>query len=331
MRDGQPIFVTGGAGYVGGHACKALRLAGFLPVTFDDLSTGHAAAVKWGPLVQGDIRDAKQLDAAFRQFRPEAVLHFAARAYVGESVIDPSAYYQTNVLGSLSLLEAMRRHQVDRIVFSSTCATYGVPVRQPISESQRQQPVNPYGHTKLAVERMLADYGKAYGLKAGILRYFNAAGADPDGELGEDHDPEPHLIPNVLAATACGKSVTVHGDDYPTADGTCIRDYIHVSDLARAHVAALGRLLEGGDSFACNLGTGRGSSVRQIIDTVEQVTGRTVAATFGPRRAGDPPALVANTVRARRLLAWTAVDSDLENIIRTAWHWHSRKRASVAA
>lgn len=331
MPDLQPVLVTGGAGYVGSHTCKALRNAGFLPIVYDNLSTGHTAAVKWGPLEQGELIDGGRLDEVIETHRPKAVLHFAALAYVGESVEKPSAYYHTNIGGTLSLLDAMRRHAITPIVFSSTCATYGIPEKLPICEKQPQEPVNPYGHTKLAVERMLRDFEPAYATRSAVLRYFNAAGADPDGEIGEDHQPEPHLIPNVLAAADGGRPLVIHGRDYTTADGTCIRDYVHVTDLATAHVAALNRLLAGSTSFACNLGTEQGASVLQIIKAAEAVTGCTVAHEFGARRPGDPPVLVADTSLARRLLDWRPQHSDLPTIMKTAWHWHRTGYAKDAA
>ncbi|MFD2205739.1 UDP-glucose 4-epimerase GalE [Kiloniella antarctica] len=331
MPDYIPVLVTGGAGYVGSHVCKALKGNGILPITYDDLSTGHKEAVLWGPLVCGDIADRQKLESVIREYAPVAVLHFAARAYIGESMGKPAEYYRTNVAGTLSLLEAMEHTGVKRIVFSSTCATYGIPETQPITEDQIQKPINPYGHTKLTVEQMLQDFESAYSIKSAILRYFNAAGADPECEIGEDHDPEPHLIPNVLSAVSNRSPVVIHGDDYPTPDGTCVRDYVHVSDLASAHVAAVRSLLSGADSFSCNLGTERGVSIREILTTVEEVTGRSVPHQIGPRRPGDPATLVANTARAKELLGWTPCHSDLETIIKTAWSWHRRQQNKCAA
>ena len=322
----QSVLVTGGAGYVGSHTAKALAAAGYQPVTLDNLSRGFAHAVQWGPLERGDILDRGFLDAVMTRWRPQAVLHFAALAYVGESVGDPARYYRNNVVGSLTLLEAMRDHGVGRIVFSSTCATYGVPQRLPLVEDHPQAPINPYGATKLMVERMLADFDAAHGLRSVALRYFNAAGADPDGELGENHDPETHLIPLAIgAALGTHPKLKIFGTDYPTPDGTCIRDYIHVGDLAAAHVAALRYLEGGGASTACNLGTGTGLSVRAIVTEVERVAGRPVPADFGPRRAGDPPELVANATRARQLLGWTPVQSDVTSVISTAYGWATRR------
>jgi UDP-arabinose 4-epimerase len=318
----ESVLVTGGAGYVGSHACKALARAGYRPVVFDNLTRGHRAAVRWGPLVEGDIADRARLVAAIAQYRVSAVMHFAAFAYVGESVADPALYYRNNLVGSLALLEAMRETGLDRIVFSSTCATYGIPEVVPIPESARQSPVNPYGESKLAIERALHWY-RVYGLRSVSLRYFNAAGADRDGEIGETHDPETHLIPLVLEA-ALGRRpfVEIYGADYPTPDGTAIRDYIHVEDLAAAHVAALEYLSAGGDAVALNLGTGRGHSVRAVIAAAERVGGRTVPHRTAPRRPGDPPVLVADARLAAERLGWHPRCSDLDTIITTALAWH---------
>ena len=319
------VLVTGGAGYIGSHACKALAIAGFTPVAYDNLEHGHAEAVRWGPLELGDLADRARLDAVIAQHRPVAAMHFAAYAYVGESVTDPGKYYRNNVVGSLSLLEALRDHGIRACVFSSTCATYGVPQQLPLTEDHPQQPINPYGASKRMVERMLADFDAAHGLRSMSLRYFNAAGADPDGETGEGHDPETHLIPLVLDAAA-GKRphITVFGTDYATPDGTCVRDYIHVSDLADAHVLALRALLEGAATTAYNLGNGQGFSVREVIDCAQRVTGREVPAVLGPRRAGDPPTLVGDATRIRRELGWSPRLADLDTIIATAWRWHTR-------
>ncbi|SMP76139.1 UDP-glucose 4-epimerase GalE [Desulfonatronum lacustre] len=321
------ILVTGGAGYIGSQTCKALAAAGYRPVTLDNLVYGHEWAVRWGELVKGDILDGAVLDALFATHAPKAVIHFAAYAYVGESVTDPQKYYRNNVAGSLSLLEAMLRHGCRRIVFSSTCATYGEPLEIPIPESHPQHPVNPYGWSKLMIEQMLRDFDAAYGLRHVALRYFNAAGADPDGELGEEHDPETHLIPlAVLAAQGKRGPLSVFGRDYPTPDGTAIRDYIHVADLARAHVAALRFLLDEDRSEAFNLGTGSGHSVRQVVDMVREVGGREVPTLDAPRRAGDPPALVAVADKARAVLGWEPSLPRLEDIVRTAWDWHAGPR-----
>ena len=322
----QSILVTGGAGYVGSHACKALAKAGHRPVVYDNLSRGHREAVRWGPLVEGDLHDCGRLTAALREHRIDAVLHFAAFAYVGESVTDPERYYRNNVGGTLSLLAAMREAAVDRLVFSSTCAVYGVPESVPIRETTPKAPLNPYGETKLAIERALHWFGEGYGLRWMALRYFNAAGADPDGEIGEDHDPETHLIPLVLrAALGTGKPVGIFGTDYPTPDGTAIRDYIHVTDLADAHLRALDRLGSGDRGGALNLGTGGGCSVREVIAAVERVAGREVPSQEAARRPGDPPELVADPSLARTRLGWRPAHSDLDTIIRTALAWEQRR------
>lgn len=321
------ILVTGGAGYVGSHACKALAAAGHTPVVFDNLDRGHREFVRWGPLEEGDIRDGARLDAVFARHRIDAVMHFAALAYVGESVSEPAVYYRNNVGGTLELLDAMRRAGVERLVFSSTCATYGVPARMPITEDLPQQPINPYGATKLMIERVLRDYDAAYGLRSVSLRYFNAAGCDPDGEVGEDHDPETHLIPRVLmAADGTLPHVEVFGTDYPTPDGTCLRDYIHVADLADGHLRALDYLARGGATTAINLGTGRAFSVREVIGAAERVTGRRIPVRAGPRREGDPPVLVADATRARDVIGFAARYTEIEPIVATAWRWHGRRR-----
>ena len=323
------VLVTGGAGYIGSHACKALAAAGYSPITYDNLVYGHDWAVKWGPLETGDVLDASRLRQVIRKYRAEAVLHFAAFAYVGESVQDPAKYYRNNVLGTLTLLDAMRAEGVGEIVFSSSCATYGVPARVPIAEDTPQSPINPYGASKLMVERILADYGAGYGLKSVSLRYFNAAGADPDGEIGEDHDPETHLIPLVLdAASGARPSITIFGDDYDTQDGTCIRDYIHVSDIAEAHVLALTKLRNGGLRLAYNLGTGTGVSVADIIAKAKAVTGREIRVLKGARRPGDPARLVAEPSRAHADFGWLPRYPDIGDVIETAWRWHQQRRNS---
>jgi UDP-arabinose 4-epimerase len=321
------VLVTGGAGFVGSHACKALSRHGFTPVVYDNLSCGHENSVRWGLFERGDILDRTRLDEVVAAHRPVAIMHFAAFIAVGESVANPGKYYRNNVVGSLTLMEAARDHGIGAFVFSSTAAVYGIPDAVPIPESAPKQPINPYGESKWMVECMLRDFGAAHNLKSTALRYFNAAGADPDGETGERHHPETHLIPLALdAATGHGQPLTVFGEDYDTADGTCIRDYIHVADLAEAHVAALRALLGGAGSNAYNLGTGNGFTVRQVIDAVEQVTGRPVLHSIGPRRAGDPAALVADATAANRGLAWLPAMSDLESIVATAWAWHQKVR-----
>jgi UDP-arabinose 4-epimerase len=322
----QAVLVTGGAGYVGSHACKVLARAGYRPVVFDNLLRGRREAVRWGPLVEGDLADIARLSAALAEHRVSAVMHFAAYAYVGESVADPALYYRNNLGGTLSLLEAMRNAGVGEIVFSSTCATYGTPDAVPIREDSPQRPVNPYGETKLAIERALHWYGQAYGVRSVALRYFNAAGADLDGEIGECHEPETHLVPLVLQA-ALGQrlQVDIYGTDYPTPDGTAIRDYVHVHDLALAHLRALERLREGSGSIAVNLGTGQGRSVREVIAAAEAATGRKVPAQAAARRPGDPPALVADPSLAAEILGWRPQHSDLDTIIRTALAWQTRQ------
>lgn len=318
------VLVVGGAGYIGSHINKELHRRGCPTVVLDNLVYGHRSAVKWGEFVHGDMADAHLVQYILRHYQVEAVMHFAAFAYVGESVKDPAKYYRNNVAGTLSLLESMRIAGVSKLIFSSTCATYGVPETVPIPEEHPQKPVNPYGWSKLMVEQMLADYNKAYGMQYVPLRYFNAAGADPEGEIGEDHDPETHLIPLVLdAALGRRPHIEVFGTDYPTPDGTCIRDYIHVADLANAHVIALEYLSAGNASTAFNLGNGGGYSVYEVIDCVRRVTNQDVPVVNGPRRPGDPPELVAKADKARALLGWTPQYPDIEDIVRHAHQWHS--------
>jgi UDP-arabinose 4-epimerase len=321
----KTVLVTGGAGYVGSHACKRLAADGYQPVTFDNFSTGHRWAVRWGPLVEGDIGDRAAVIEALERYRPVAVMHFSALALVEESVRNPSIYFRNNVAATLTLLEAMRACGLDKFVFSSSCAIYGVPSHVPIAEDAPKAPINPYGASKLMVERMLADFAPAYGLNSVALRYFNAAGADPDGEIGEDHNPETHLIPRVLdVALGRAEAAMIFGDDYDTPDGTCVRDYIHVRDLADAHLKALDYLLGGGGTAFLNLGTGHGYSVRQVVETVRKVTGRDFAVRRMPRRSGDPAALVADAAAAERTLAWRPQHSAIERLIEDAWHWHRR-------
>lgn len=317
------ILVTGGAGYIGSHAAKALAGAGYHPVTYDNLSAGHEWAVRWGPLVEGDIGDRGLLLDTFERYDVAAVMHFAAVASVGESMVQPGLYFSNNVAKSLVLLDAMMTANIRHMVFSSSCATYGTPTALPITEDMPQLPVNPYGETKLMIERALHWYGEAHGLTSVSLRYFNAAGADPEGHIGESHSPETHLIPLILDAILGRRAaIDIFGTDYPTPDGTCLRDYIHVSDLADAHVQALGHLLAGGAGAALNLGTGRAYSVREVIAAAERVAGKRVPRREMPRRAGDPARLVADPARAAALLGWMPCRSDLDTIIRTAWSWH---------
>jgi UDP-glucose-4-epimerase GalE len=322
LAAGRSVLVTGGAGYIGSHAAKALSRAGYQVVVFDNLVAGHRHAVKYGELVEGDVADVGAVRAALGRYGVSAVMHFAAFLDVGESVREPIRYYRNNVGGALSVLEAMAAESVHRFVFSSTCATYGEPTETPIPETHPQRPINSYGETKLAVERALPHFERAYGIRSVALRYFNAAGADPDGEIGEDHAPEIHVIPRAIDAATGGPALQVFGDDYPTPDGTCLRDYIHVTDLADAHVRALEATGEGGGSKAYNLGTGRPNSVRDVIQTVVRVSGLKVPWTLAPRRPGDPAVLCAAPDKARTELGWTPKFSDLDSIVRTAWQWH---------
>lgn len=324
MSATRKILVVGGAGYIGSHACKAIAEAGMEPVVYDNLVYGHRDLVLWGPFEEGDILDQARLEEALETHKPDAVMHFAAFAYVGESVVKPEIYYRNNLTGTLTLLEAMRAKGVDTIVFSSTCATYGIPKSLPITEETPQNPINPYGATKMIIERVLVDYGVAHGLKWAALRYFNAAGADPEGRIGEAHDPETHLIPLILdAASGRRENITVFGTDYDTQDGTCIRDYIHVDDLADAHVLAID-YLQSGDPTVFNLGNGNGFSVREVIDAVERVTGCAVPVVEGERRAGDPAALVSDARKAREVLGWNPKLTTIDEIVATAWAWHQK-------
>ena len=323
------VLVAGGAGYIGSHTGKALAAAGYVPVTYDNLSTGHRDFVRWGPLVEGDLLDREALKRAFTEHRPDAVLHFAACAYVGESVENPAKYYRNNVIGALHLLDAARAGGNVPIVFSSTCAVYGEPRTLPIREDAPLVPVNPYGRTKLAIEHALADYDAAYGLRSIRLRYFNACGCDPEGEVGERHEPETHLVPSaILAALGRRSELMLYGDDYPTPDGSAVRDYVHVCDLADAHVAALRRLLEGGESASLNLGTGTGVSVREIVDAVEEVTGLAVPCRIAPRRPGDPALLVADATLAKRQLGFSIERSNVESVVASAYAWLERDGAT---
>ncbi|MFY7779004.1 MAG: UDP-glucose 4-epimerase GalE [Elstera sp.] len=322
----RTVLVTGGAGYIGSHTCKALARAGYTPVTYDSLTRGFRDAVRYGPLVIGDIGDRAAVDAALAEHQPIAILHFAAMAYVGESVADPLLYYRNNTAGALVLIEAALAAGVDKLVFSSTCATYGVPKVLPIDEETPQVPINPYGRSKRMVEQMLQDVGAVTPLRSVALRYFNASGTDPEGEIGENHDPETHLLPLAInAALGLGPALQVNGNDYPTPDGTCIRDYIHVTDLADAHVRALGYLEQGGATTQINLGTGAGFSIREILTAIESVLGVPVPHQFGPRRPGDPPSLVALAEKAKDVLGWIPKHSDIETIVRTAAAWARRQ------
>jgi UDP-arabinose 4-epimerase len=323
--EGGTVLVTGGAGYIGSHACKALAAAGYRPVTYDNLSIGNRWAVRWGPLERGDILDAARLHEVIKLYRPVGVLHFAALALVGESMRAPGLYYRTNVTGAVNLIDACRIHDVPAFVFSSTCAVYGTPERMPIGEDAAPRPINPYGASKLMVERVLDDYDMAYGLRHVALRYFNAAGADPDGELGEARDVETHLVPLALDAVLGRRPpLEIFGDDYPTPDGTAIRDYIHVSDLAEAHVRALELLLAGGPSRKLNLGTGQGYSVRQVLAAAAAAAGKPVPHAVAPRRPGDPPELVADPRAAFAELGQDLTGrSGLARIVETAWAWHA--------
>jgi len=323
MATSRPaILVVGGAGYIGSHVCKELQRSGYYPVCCDNLIYGHEWAVKWGPFEAGDIGDRNRLNQVFAAYRPLGVIHLAAFAYVGESIVQPAKYYVNNVAGTISLLEAMRENKVNKIVFSSTCAVYGIPDSVPITEKQPLNPVNPYGASKMMVERILRDYHHAYGLGFVALRYFNAAGADPEGDIGEVHNPETHLIPLALDAALGRSELVVFGNRYPTPDGTCIRDYIHVTDLARAHVLSL-KLLDKKDSagVSVNLGTGKGCSVAEIIRAGEAVTGRKIKHRIAPPREGDPPALIADPSQALNILNWKAEYADIRQVIQHAWNF----------
>ena len=321
------ILVIGGAGYIGSHTNKEMSRRGIPTVIYDNLVYGHRESVKWGIFEEGDVADGNRLDEIFDKYPIESVVHFAAYAYVGESVNKPSKYYNNNVCNTIKLLDKMRNHGVHNIVFSSTCATYGKPKQMPITEDMPQNPINPYGASKLMVEHIMEDYHKAYGLNYCCLRYFNAAGADPEGEIGESHSPETHLIPLILdAASGCRESISIFGTDYPTADGTCIRDYIHVTDLADAHIRALKYLQNGGESGCFNLGNGKGESVRHVIDVVIEVTGKDFIVKEEKRRAGDPPILIGSAKKAKAVLGWSPVYGDIKTIVEHAWKWHEDKK-----
>ncbi len=319
------ILVTGGAGYIGSHVNKLLAHEGYETVVFDNLIYGHREAVKWGTLIEGDLKNVSEIEAVFERYPIEAVFHFAAYAYVGESVTEPEKYYYNNIGCTLNLLKVMRKYGSDKIIFSSSCATYGEPKQMPITEDMPQNPINPYGFTKYTVERIFKDYEKAYGLKYVVLRYFNAAGADPEGEIGEAHDPETHIIPLILDA-ASGKrpNVKVFGTDYPTRDGSCVRDYIHVSDLATAHLLALRHLEAGKESQFLNLGNTKGTSVLELIESAKRVTGRNIPVVLADRRPGDPAILVGSSEKAKRILGWEPIYGDIDAIVKHAWAWHEQ-------
>jgi len=324
------ILVAGGAGYIGSHVCKALANANYLPVVYDNMSNGHMEAVRWGPIEVGDLDDAARLDECFRIYRPEAVIHLGGFIAAGESVVDPAKYYGNNLRGILTLLDVMRAHGADRMVFSSSAAVYGTPDQIPITESAPISPVNPYGQTKAMSEQILRDYAVAYGTRSVSLRYFNAAGGDPDGEIGENHEPETHLIPLILEVPAGLRvCVDIYGDQYPTRDGTCVRDYIHVTDLAAAHVLALHRLEAPATALAYNLGNGRGFSVLEVIEAAKRVTGRNIPVRHCPPRAGDPPILLADATLAKEELGWQPMFGDLETQLEHAWRWMQRRAAAI--
>ncbi len=325
MKESKTVLVTGGAGYIGSHTCKLLDESGYTPVVYDNLVYGHEWAVKWGPLEQGDLLDNAKLTNVIKNYNPVGVIHFAAYADVDESVENPSKYYTNNVCGTISLLETMRNTDVRDIVFSSTCATYGIPQLTPISEDHPQNPINPYGFTKLVIEHALTDYASGHDFRCGILRYFNAAGADPDGEIGEDHDPETHLIPLAIrAAFDDTYTLSIFGSDYDTPDGTAIRDYIHVTDLASAHVLGLEYLHNTKQSFHVNLGTGIGHSVAEVSDAVERVSGKSVKSVISSRRKGDPPVLVADNSAAKKILSWEPKFNTIDSIVDSAVNWHHK-------
>ena len=317
------ILIVGGAGYIGSHANKALYKKGYKTVVFDNLSRGHREFVKWGKFFKGDLADKKLLEACFKKYRIKAVMHFSAFAYVGESVEEPAKYYNNNVVNTLNLLEIMRKHNVKHFIFSSSAATYGEPVKIPITEKHSQNPINPYGRTKKIIEDILNDYSNAYGLKYIALRFFNAAGADFDAEIGELHSPETHLIPCILdAAIGKRKNIKVFGTDYKTSDGSSVRDYIHVSDLADAHIRALEYLFKGGKSDCFNLGNDKGFSVKEVIETARKITGKKIRIIETERRAGDPAVLIASSAKAKKVLGWKPEFNKMEAIIETAWNWH---------
>jgi UDP-arabinose 4-epimerase len=321
------ILITGGAGYIGSHVCKMLAKEGYTPITYDNLSNGNREAVQWGPFEEGDILDQDKLLRVLNKYRPSAVMHFAAFAYVGESIINPKKYYRNNVIGTLNVAECMLKQSINNLIFSSSCATFGVPSTMPINETNIQSPINPYGRSKVASEYIIKDFCSAHGLRSVILRYFNAAGADKDLEIGESHSPETHLIPLLFdACVGVTNKFDLYGDDYDTFDGTCIRDYIHVTDLANAHILAYKKLKQDSKTASYNLGNGKGFSVKQVIDMVEKVTGLVVPFIIDSRRVGDPPILIADSSKARVELSWNPVDSSLENIVESAWLWYKKMK-----
>lgn len=319
----ESILVTGGAGYIGSHVCKTLSKKGFLPIAYDNLSTGHAYAVKWGPLIEGELTDQSKLDHVFHEYQPKAVMHFAANAIVVESMMNPAKYYHNNLFSTISLLEAMQRANIDLLVFSSSCSTYGHPHYIPITEEHPQSPINPYGRTKLMIEQMLSDFETAYQIRSVKLRYFNVAGADLEMQIGEDHSPETHLIPSIIqGALGLREELVVYGTDFSTTDGSAVRDYIHVQDIADAHVLALKYLLENKRSVSFNLGTGKGFSALEIINAVQKYSGKSIPVRLEQRRAGEPAVLVASSDKAKEILGWSPQYSDLEILIDSAWKWH---------
>lgn len=319
------VLVTGGAGYIGSHVCKALAKNGFCPVTYDNCSTGHGKAVKWGPLIRGDLNNRDAIESALKEYRPQVVFHFAALALVAESMSDPAKYYRNNTVATLNLLEAMIQYNVPYLIFSGTCAVYGNPQFLPITEDHPLLPINPYGKSKLMIEQMLRDFEDAYGLRSVTLRYFNAAGADREGEIGEEHNPETHLLPSLIQTALNQRTkMELYGTDFDTHDGSAVRDYIHVEDLAEAHLLAMKFLLAGNKSNVFNLGTGRGISILELLQAVQHYCGRELPVQWAPRRKGDPSSLVASAERAKKILGWNPNYSDLQNLIASAWRWHDR-------
>ena len=328
MSKDSYVLITGGAGYIGSHINKLLNELGYQTIVFDNLVNGHKDMVKWGQFIKGDLSNSDQLHELFGTYAIKVVMHLAAFAYVHESILNPRKYYTNNVVGTVNLLEAMVDCSIPYLVFSSSCATYGILNQVPVTEEHPQCPINPYGHSKLVMEQIINEYGRAHGIKACVLRYFNAAGADPAGTIGERHIPETHLIPLILAAASrTGPSVQIYGNDYPTTDGTCIRDYIHVADIAQAHLLAMDYLLSGGDVFAFNLSNEHGYSILQVLDAIKRGTGLSIKSEILPRRQGDPPILVGESEKARRVLGWRPQYQNLEIIIDTAWRWHQKETA----